>query len=93
MSTETKLASARTRLILDKPFLGALVLRLPMQEANTKWCPTTATDAYNNAKYCGSAFPVAIRAWKGAPTRENNPVEIIMRRRIIKPPFYLYPGI
>ena len=29
---ENKLATARTRLILDKPFLGALVLRLPMVE-------------------------------------------------------------
>jgi predicted metal-dependent peptidase len=42
---ETKLAAARTRLILDKPFLGALVLRLPMQAARPDWCPTTATDA------------------------------------------------
>jgi predicted metal-dependent peptidase len=42
---ETKLAAARTRLILDKPFLGALVLRLPMNAAKKAWCPTTATDA------------------------------------------------
>ncbi len=42
---ETKLAAARTKLILDKPFLGALVLRLPMEVANDGWCPTTATDA------------------------------------------------
>ncbi len=51
---ETKLASARTRLILDKPFLGALVLRLPMQAASDTWCPTTATDArrfYYNPNY------------------------------------------
>ena len=51
---ETKLAAARTRLILDKPFLGALVLRLPMHAADAKWCPTTATDArkfYYNAEY------------------------------------------
>ena len=41
---ETKLAAARTKLILDKPFLGALVLRLPMIAAK-EWCPTTATDA------------------------------------------------
>ncbi len=50
----TKLAAARTRLILDKPFLGALVLRLPMREANPDWCPTTATDArafYYNPAY------------------------------------------
>jgi predicted metal-dependent peptidase len=42
---ETKLAAARTKLILDKPFLGALVLRLPMVAAQEDWCPTTATDA------------------------------------------------
>ncbi|MEW6292367.1 MAG: VWA-like domain-containing protein [Pseudomonadota bacterium] len=40
---ENKLAAARTRLILDKPFLGALVLRLPLKPA--QWCRTTATDA------------------------------------------------
>lgn len=51
---ETKLAAARTRLILDKPFLGALVLRLPMEAANSDWCPTTGTDArrfYYNPEY------------------------------------------
>jgi predicted metal-dependent peptidase len=51
---ERKLAAARTRLILDKPFLGALVLRLPMVEANPDWCPTSATDArkfYYNREY------------------------------------------
>jgi len=42
---ELKLSAARTRLILDKPFLGALVLRLPMIEADPNWCRTTATDA------------------------------------------------
>ncbi|MBL7003199.1 MAG: hypothetical protein ISR69_04155 [Gammaproteobacteria bacterium] len=49
-----KLGSARTKLILDKPFLGALVLRLPLVEADKSWCPTTATDAknfYYNAEY------------------------------------------
>jgi len=51
---ETKLAAARTRLILEKPFLGALVLRLPMHAAKQDWCPTTATDArafYYNPEY------------------------------------------
>lgn len=51
---ETKLSAARTRLILDKPFLGALVLRLPMIEADSEWCRTVATDArafYYNADY------------------------------------------
>ena len=54
---ETKLSAARTRLILDKPFLGALVLRLPMKAANPKWCATTATDArafYYNPHYIES---------------------------------------
>lgn len=53
---ETKLAAARTRLILDKPFLGALVLRLPLVAADKTWCPTTATDArgfYYNPEYIG----------------------------------------
>lgn len=51
---ETKLAAARTRLILEKPFLGALVMRLPMNAAKPDWCPTTATDArafYYNPEY------------------------------------------
>jgi len=40
---EIKLAAARTRLILEKPFLGALVMHLPLKAV--KWCKTTATDA------------------------------------------------
>jgi predicted metal-dependent peptidase len=53
-AVETKLAAARTRLILEKPFLGALVLRLPLNAARPDWCPTTATDArafYFNPEY------------------------------------------
>jgi predicted metal-dependent peptidase len=53
---DTKLAAARTRLILDKPFLGALVLRLPMVAADPGWCKTTATDArrfYYNPQFIG----------------------------------------
>ncbi len=50
---EKKLAAARTWLILDKPFLGALVMRLPLKQADARWCTTTATDArafyYNRA--------------------------------------------
>ena len=42
---ETKLTAARAKLILDKPFLGALVLRLPLAAADPEWCKTTATDA------------------------------------------------
>ena len=44
---EAKLAAARTRLILDKPFLGALALRLPMVAADPAWCQTVYTDARN----------------------------------------------
>ena len=54
---EDKLLSARTRLILDKPFLGALVLRLPMMEGDPSWCNTTFSDGrtfYYNAEYINS---------------------------------------
>jgi len=57
---ENKLATARTKLILDKPFLGALVLRLPMQAADSKWCLTTATDArkfYYNPEFIEELKP------------------------------------
>ncbi|TSA21630.1 MAG: hypothetical protein D4R70_03305 [Betaproteobacteria bacterium] len=53
-SVETKLAAARTRLILDQPFLGSLVMHLPLTVADKAWCKTTATDAralYYNADY------------------------------------------
>ena len=46
-SLETKLAAARTRLILEKPFLGSLVMHLPLKAADPKWCKTTGTDARN----------------------------------------------
>lgn len=51
---ETKLAAARTRLILEKPFLGALVMHLPLKASDPQWCETTATDArafYYNPAY------------------------------------------
>ncbi|NOQ78354.1 MAG: hypothetical protein GQ546_03025 [Gammaproteobacteria bacterium] len=51
---ENKLGAARTRLILDKPFLGALVLRLPVVAADPSWCKTTDTDMkklYVNPEY------------------------------------------
>lgn len=50
---QTKLTAARAALIMEKPFLGALVLRLPLIEADPDWCRSTATDArgfyYNRA--------------------------------------------
>lgn len=54
---ETKLSAARTRLILDRPFLGALVLRMPMKAADPRWCKTIGTDArafYYNPDYLAS---------------------------------------
>jgi len=50
----TKLGAARTRLILEKPFIGALVMHLPLQAGDASWCKTIATDAralYFNAGY------------------------------------------
>ena len=49
---ETKLRAARTRLCMDKPFLGALVVHLPFERADG--CPSIATDArklYVNPRY------------------------------------------
>lgn len=57
---ENKLTAARTKLILDKPFLGALVLRLPLQAADPSWCVTTGTDArkfYYNPDFIDSLKP------------------------------------
>ena len=58
--TETKLTAARAALIMEKPFLGALVLRLPLIEGNPNWCRTAATDArgfyYNRAYIDGLNF-------------------------------------
>ena len=51
---ETKLSAARTRLILDRPFLGALVLRLPMHATKPERCKTIGTDVralYYNPEY------------------------------------------
>ncbi|HIO92291.1 MAG TPA: hypothetical protein EYG68_05520 [Leucothrix mucor] len=61
---EKKIASARTKLILDKPFLGALVLRLPLQEASPNWCATTGTDArkfYYNPAYIEELRPAEMQ--------------------------------
>lgn len=40
----TKLAAARTRLIMERPFLGALVMHLPLKVGGD-WCTTSGTDA------------------------------------------------
>ncbi|MCP4388429.1 MAG: hypothetical protein GY802_09045 [Gammaproteobacteria bacterium] len=53
MDATTKMAAARTRLILNKPFLGALALRLPLIEAEGDWCQSTWSNGkslyYNHA--------------------------------------------
>lgn len=53
----TKLGAARTRLILERPFIGALVMHLPLRPADPSWCKTVATDAralYFNPGYIAS---------------------------------------
>ncbi|HMM87097.1 VWA-like domain-containing protein [Azohydromonas sp.] len=58
-----RLAAARTRLILDHPFLGALALRLPLKAAG-RWCATTATDAralYYNPRWIASLKPAELQ--------------------------------
>ncbi len=62
-AVETKLSAARTRLILERPFLGALVLRLPLVEAGD-WCKSTATDAraiYYNHDYIAALQPKQVQ--------------------------------
>lgn len=57
-----RLAAARTRLILDQPFLGALVLRLPLKPAS--WCRSTATDArvlYYNPRWIETLSPAQLQ--------------------------------
>lgn len=54
LDLEKKLATARTKLILEKPFLGALVLRLPMVRAKDEWCDATFSNGkklYYNEHY------------------------------------------
>lgn len=57
---QTKLGAARTRLILEKPFIGALVMHLPLVPADPGWCETIATDArafyFNPAYIAGLDF-------------------------------------
>ena len=55
-AVKNRLTKARTQLILDKPFLGNLVLRLPLIAAGS-WCKTSATDAksfYYNPEFVDS---------------------------------------
>ncbi|KAA3628095.1 MAG: hypothetical protein DWQ08_07470 [Proteobacteria bacterium] len=50
---EQRLSAAGTRLVLDRPFLGALALRLPARPGGS-WCKSVGTDAralYYNPDY------------------------------------------
>lgn len=54
---ETKLSAARTRLILERPFIGSLVMHLPLIAADPAWCQTSATNAkafYYNPQFIAS---------------------------------------
>jgi len=60
LDLDKKLATARTKLILEKPFLGALVLRLPMVRAKDDWCETTFSNGkkfYYNEHYIDALSP------------------------------------
>lgn len=53
-ASDRKLAAARARLVLERPFVGSLVMRLAIEAANASWCPTFATDGrtfYFNPAY------------------------------------------
>jgi predicted metal-dependent peptidase len=54
----TKLAAARARLVLDRPFIGALALHLDFRPADARWCETLATDARH--VYFNPAFVEAV---------------------------------
>jgi predicted metal-dependent peptidase len=54
----TKLGAARTRLILERPFLGALVMHLPSVPVAASRCDTVATDA--RALYYNPAYIAAL---------------------------------
>jgi len=54
----TKLGAARTRLILERPFIGALVMHLPLVPVTAAWCETVATDA--RALYYNPAYIAAL---------------------------------
>ena len=53
-SAHTKLSAARTRLVIERPFIGALVMHLPLKVAAARWCSTVASDA--RAVYFNPAY-------------------------------------
>jgi predicted metal-dependent peptidase len=53
-AARVRLAAARARLLLERPFIGALAMHLDLVPASARWCPTVATDA--RALYFSSDF-------------------------------------
>ena len=53
-AAHARLAAARARLLLERPFIGALAMHLELVPASARWCPTIATDA--RALYFSSDF-------------------------------------
>ena len=63
--TETalqRLTSARTRLIMEFPFLGVLAMKLPLKAADPSWCTTVATDA--KALYFSAAWIISLKEYE-----------------------------
>lgn len=61
-----RLAAARTRLVLERPFLGTLTLHLQLEPDDGPDCPTFATDARNlwfNPAFVESASQRDLQFW------------------------------
>jgi len=61
-----RIAAARTRLILDHPFIGTLTLHLRPVAADPRRCPAIGTDGVHlffNPDFVEAATPAALRFW------------------------------
>ena len=61
-SAMQRLKAARTRLIMEFPFLGVLAMKLPLKPADPNWCPTIATDA--RAIYFSVGWIVSLKEYE-----------------------------
>ena len=61
-SAISRLTAARTRLIMEFPFLGVLALRLPLRAADPGWCATVATDA--QFLYFNTAWIISLKEYE-----------------------------
>ena len=62
----TKIAAARTRLILDHPFIGTLTLHLRPVAVDPHECPAIGTDGFHlffNPAFVEAASPAELRFW------------------------------